>query len=154
MNMAEGSNWFDALTEKIKDNPLYIAEGLALDIAIQMNEALEKLGLSRKELAKRLLVSQPYISEILNGTPNLTLLTLSKLAVALDLQVRVSFAPGNFSAKATRFLYTEDYDPFSPLYLSTEPVKSSPLSESDPCLPCNPTNTSISEQNPNFFIAA
>ena len=77
------------LNDQLKNDPIYVAEGLALDVALQLGKILEKRGFQRKELAKKVGVSPAYISELLNGATNMTLLTLSKFAIALGLEATI-----------------------------------------------------------------
>ncbi len=71
--------------EYAKD-PDFIAEGLAVKITEEMLECLEKRGLNQSWLAEKMGVSRERISRILNAKPNMTLLTIAKIAVALDVQ--------------------------------------------------------------------
>jgi transcriptional regulator with XRE-family HTH domain len=103
----------DRLNDKLKDDPSFIAEGLALEIAMQINEALTKKGIQRRELAQRINAKPSYISEILNGTPNMTLLTLSKFAVALDQKITITLTPSDLGEVLSSSRFIEDYDPIS-----------------------------------------
>lgn len=85
--------WLRDLTARMESNPSYIAEGIALDLAIQINKRLLALSLSRREYAGRLGVSQARISQMLGGQTNLTLLSLCKAAAAVGLVASVQFRP-------------------------------------------------------------
>jgi transcriptional regulator with XRE-family HTH domain len=54
---------------------------------------LESIGLNKKELARRLGVSQGRVSQILSGEENLTLRTVASLAWALGLRANVQLEP-------------------------------------------------------------
>jgi transcriptional regulator with XRE-family HTH domain len=84
--MTESELWWKKLTARVEKDPVFIAEGIAIDIAMQVNDSLEERGIAQKELAQRLGVSQAYVSQILGGKTNLTILTLCKVAAALGLQ--------------------------------------------------------------------
>lgn len=56
-------------------------------IALKVMNRLEQLSLSQKELAERLGCSPQYVSKLLKGTENLTLETISKLEVSLNLDL-------------------------------------------------------------------
>jgi transcriptional regulator with XRE-family HTH domain len=84
--MTAGELWWKRLHEGLSQDPVYLAEGISLDISLQVSRAIRASGLTRKDLAERLGVSQPYVSQILGGPTNLTILTLCKLAVALGLR--------------------------------------------------------------------
>ncbi len=65
-------------------DPEFIAEGLSIRVIEQALKCLEEKGMSQSELADRMGVSRAYISRILNAPPNITLLTIARLAVALE----------------------------------------------------------------------
>jgi plasmid maintenance system antidote protein VapI len=54
-----------------------------------------KGGLSRKELAERVGVSQPTLSRWLSGNENLTISTMCRLAAAVDAAVHIHVADKN-----------------------------------------------------------
>lgn len=88
------SNDLDLTLERdIKEyanDPEFIAEGLSIKVVEEMLECLEKRGLSQSWLAEKMGVSRAHISRILNAAPNMTLLTIAKIAVALELTPDVS----------------------------------------------------------------
>jgi transcriptional regulator with XRE-family HTH domain len=61
----------------------FLLEGLMLRISEQILSELRDKKWSYSEFANRLGVSQPYISKILNGKPNLTLKSLAQIAAVL-----------------------------------------------------------------------
>jgi plasmid maintenance system antidote protein VapI len=54
---------------------------------------MEKQGVSRAELARRLGTSRAYITKLLGGNANFTLETMTKVAMALGAAVHVHLAP-------------------------------------------------------------
>jgi len=58
-------------------------------IAMLMLDKMEELGLSQKDLATRMHVSQQYVSKILKGRENLSLETLSKIEDALHISLLI-----------------------------------------------------------------
>ena len=64
-------------------DPEFIAEGLSIKVIEEMLKLLEEKGLSQSWLAERMGVSRAYISRMLNAAPNMTLLTIARIAVAL-----------------------------------------------------------------------
>ena len=83
--------WWSDLTRSLKNDPSFIAEGIAIDLAIKINERLKMLAISRKELATRLQVSQARVSQILGGQSNMTLISICKAAVAVGLKISLTF---------------------------------------------------------------
>lgn len=92
--MNSGSGGFDGLLEKWKDDPAFVAEGIALDLSISLNKRLEQLEMSRKELADRVQVSPGRISQIMAGNINLTLLSICKVAMAVGLRPSLNLSGG------------------------------------------------------------
>lgn len=56
-------------------------------IAMMMLDKMEVLGISQKIVAERMGCSQQYISRVLKGTENLSLETISKIELALDIHI-------------------------------------------------------------------
>ncbi len=88
--MAVEAEWYKELKERLKQTPEYQAESIAFDIAIFISEYLKKLNMTQNELAQRLNVSRSYISQILRGKTNMTILTMAKLANVLNLKLDIS----------------------------------------------------------------
>jgi transcriptional regulator with XRE-family HTH domain len=59
---------------------------------------MEAQGISRAEFARRLGTSQAYVTRVLGGNANFTLKTMSKLALALDLELEVVLRPRSDTA--------------------------------------------------------
>lgn len=55
--------------------------------------AMERAGLSKAELARRLGTSNAYVTKVLRGNANFTLKTMARLAIALDSELRMRLAP-------------------------------------------------------------
>ena len=91
--MRNEAQWSKELHDTIKNNPIYVAESAALDVATKINAALVAADLPKKEFARRLSVSQPYVSQILGGQTNMTILTLAKVACALGLELVIRMVP-------------------------------------------------------------
>ena len=87
MNVEDG--WF----EEYRNDPEYQFELTMIAVGEGIVAALLQLGITRSELAKRLHVSRPRISQILAGDENLTLRTLVGVAVALESKLWVHFDP-------------------------------------------------------------
>jgi len=68
------------------NDPEFVAEGLAIKVTEEMLECLELKGLNQSWLAERMGVSRAHVSRILNARPNMTLLTIAKIAVALNVK--------------------------------------------------------------------
>jgi transcriptional regulator with XRE-family HTH domain len=67
-------------------DPEFVAEGLALKLTEEMLECLEQKNKNQSWLADQMRVSRAHVSSILNARPNMTLLTIAKIAVALGVK--------------------------------------------------------------------
>jgi transcriptional regulator with XRE-family HTH domain len=93
--MIEKAAWYEEMTKEFDNDPDYWAEGLKLDFAEEVGRLMEEQKVSRAELARRLGTSPAYITKILHWTANLTLTSMSKIALAFGSRVHLSLAPKN-----------------------------------------------------------
>lgn len=85
--------------EGYENDPGYQFELLSLAIGEGIVEAVQRLGVTRSQMAERRGVSEPRVTQILAGDENLTLRTLATVANALDARPRVTFErPGAAAA--------------------------------------------------------
>ena len=71
---------------KAKKRLAYHEEGLFLDVASRVIDAMENRRITRSDLARRLGVNPAYITKILHGHANLSLESLAKVAFAMGLK--------------------------------------------------------------------
>lgn len=73
--------------DRLLENNAYVIEAGKGDLIMDVTEAicdiLEREGISRQELANRIGRSKGFVSQVLNGSRNMTLNTLSEIAQAL-----------------------------------------------------------------------
>ena len=81
---------FAELEQQFAGDPEYLAEKLALEFVAQLSLEMERQGVSGKELAERIGTSPAFVSQVLGGKPNMTLLTLCKFATALGMTPQVT----------------------------------------------------------------
>ena len=84
-----GRGYLDEAFSKLEHDPEFIADGLALAIAEDIAEAMAAKGISKAELARTLGVSRSYVTRVLDAPPNLTLVSIAKVALALGLTPEV-----------------------------------------------------------------
>jgi transcriptional regulator with XRE-family HTH domain len=83
----DDTKWtFEASLQQYENDPEFVAEGLAIGFVEEMLECLEKRGLTQSWLAEQMGVSRAHVSRILNARPNMTLLTIAKIAIALGVK--------------------------------------------------------------------
>lgn len=75
---------FEDLDKKVLRQELII-----LDVTEQIWAVLNKRKLKKQELAKRMNMSKSNISQLLSGSRNMTLRSLSDIAYALDMDVKI-----------------------------------------------------------------
>jgi transcriptional regulator with XRE-family HTH domain len=82
---------FDDLYREAEEHDDYWVGGIALELTEAVTEIMERDGISRSELARRLGTSPAYVTKMLRGNANFTLTTMSRLARALgaDLQIQL-----------------------------------------------------------------
>jgi len=76
----------ETYAQEYANDPEFIAEGLAIKVTEEMLECLERKNLNQSWLAEQMVVSRAHVSRILNARPNMTLLTIAKIAVALGVK--------------------------------------------------------------------
>lgn len=91
--MIERDSWYEAQRAEFQNDPDYWAEALKLDFAEEVGRLMEEKKVSRAELARRLGTSPAYVTKILHWTANLTLQSMSKIALALDSRVVLALTP-------------------------------------------------------------
>lgn len=118
--------WFKDYFEKFKDDVEFITEEVIIEFTEKIVDRMEKLNLSRAKLAKKLGVSKPFITKVLNGNPNLTIKTMVAIAKALDCKLDIDICPEGFETrkfflKKRENLSNENYKSNFELKISEEP---------------------------------
>jgi len=75
--------------KEVRASPEYWAEVAVDDFTREIVQRMKRLGVSRADLARRLGTSQAYITKLLGGNTNFTLLTMARVALALEGVVHV-----------------------------------------------------------------
>jgi len=83
----------ESLREQLESEQEAEAERQKLMIVEELLEIMEKRGISRKELARRMGVAPSRITSMLNGTNNFTIETLVRAARAVDAKLKQSLVP-------------------------------------------------------------
>lgn len=89
------SEWRKEATE----DPRYWTDRAMLRVAEEIFLALERSGITRAELARRLGTSPAYVTKILRGNANFTLETLARVAQALGGEFKFHLAPRGMHTK-------------------------------------------------------
>ena len=83
---AEEIGFLDESVSGYQNDAEFIAETMALRFAEEVARKIEARGISRAQLARNMGVSRAYITRILDAPPNLTLQSIAKIALALDMK--------------------------------------------------------------------
>jgi transcriptional regulator with XRE-family HTH domain len=86
--MTAESTWF----AEYENDPEYLFELASVAVGESIVDCMERLAVTRSELARRLKVSRPRITQILAGDDNLTLKTLVAVGAALESRLKIDFA--------------------------------------------------------------
>jgi transcriptional regulator with XRE-family HTH domain len=78
----------------------YQQERLLLEAALLIRHILKEKGISKADLAKRIGKSKAYVTQLLDGSVNMTLRTISDVLNALGYSLRLSASPLTLTAHA------------------------------------------------------
>lgn len=85
---------FKKILDERRKHPSYWADGIRLDFISELEEEMERQGVSQAELSRRLKKSPAYISKVFNAdVGNFTLETLAEFSMALDMKVNIGIEP-------------------------------------------------------------
>jgi transcriptional regulator with XRE-family HTH domain len=99
--------WWEKWSREGEEDPVYLAESLALELSIDVYRQMKEAGLNQARFAERLGVSKPYVSQVLQGKTNMTILTLAKIAKALGSDLRITLKPRGDDARRTILEFPE-----------------------------------------------
>lgn len=81
----------DLEIESIEHKQLYAAEELTFNVTEDILIHMEDHGVSKSDLAGKLGKTKSYISQLLSGSRNITLKTLSDICFALNIKPTINF---------------------------------------------------------------
>ena len=89
--MAQFKGKYHSRAKEIQESMEYKLAGAANKLAVEVNDRLKELGISRTELASRLGVDKSAVTQMLSSSFNPKLSTLVKLSEALGLELHLGF---------------------------------------------------------------
>ena len=92
-SLKENLERWDRMFKEARQTVDYWVNGPIVEFTEDVCVLMEKQGVSRAELARRLGTSRAYITKLLGGNANFTLETMTKVAMALGAAVHVHVAP-------------------------------------------------------------
>jgi transcriptional regulator with XRE-family HTH domain len=78
------NNFFDDYYSTAHKRPAYVAAGVCLALAKNIEALMNSQGITNSDLAVRLGCSKAYVTKLLRGDANLTVNTIAKISIALD----------------------------------------------------------------------
>lgn len=83
--------WFTSEIEALKDDPEFILEGALLQFTDKISLEMERQGMSKSDLARKIGKKPPFITRVLRGNSNITLATMVQILTALGLKFDFNF---------------------------------------------------------------
>ncbi len=99
------------LLDRAKSRDSYWVESTVLDFTEEIVARMERLGINKSELAKRLGKNPSFITKLLRGNNNFTVETMVKVARKLDSEVRIHLQPDGTLSEWIDFLKEEPARP-------------------------------------------
>lgn len=90
--MSDPFNFLGKVFEEARKSLVYQVETVSLEFTEELIQRMEELGIKRADLARKLGVSAPYVSKLLDGAGNFTLETLIKVADAVGCDLKTHLA--------------------------------------------------------------
>jgi len=90
----------EQLVEDAEGMRLFQQERVILDVTERICEIMEQRGITRKRLAEELGTSRSFVTQLLDGSRNMTLRTLSDVFLALGYAVHIQTGSVAVSVKA------------------------------------------------------
>jgi transcriptional regulator with XRE-family HTH domain len=92
MSLEENLKRYRKFFTEVEASPDYWHEVAVMEFTMDLYRLMEEQQVSRAELARRMGTSRAYITRLLGGDANFTLMTMVKVAMALDGALHVHIA--------------------------------------------------------------
>ena len=110
MTMPNASNFKQQITDTREGLLAWNQERAILDVTEMVCRIMKESGVSRSELANRLSKTKGYITQLLDGTANMTLRTVSDALTVLGYEFRPQCAPMETDSGSFHFTMPIDND--------------------------------------------
>lgn len=100
--LKSSNSWIRDLRDEYDNDPETLAEYWKLQVMEDALALMERTGMQRRDLADRLGVSNAYISKLFEGTTNVTIETMAKMANAVDGELSIRILPKKAADKISQ----------------------------------------------------
>jgi transcriptional regulator with XRE-family HTH domain len=101
---------FEELFEQVEKTPDYWAERARLEFTREIMEKMEREGISRGDLARRLQVQPGMVTRLLSGRNNFELKTMVRIAMALGCRFRSHLEPAGAKTRWVEVYETDCFE--------------------------------------------
>ena len=91
--MTTKTDWFESKLSRFENDLEFLTGEKILDFNEKLVNIMQENGVNRAELAKRLGVSRPFVTKLLNGNPNMTIKTMVHLAHVINCNLHLDICP-------------------------------------------------------------
>ncbi len=105
--------WYKEKLREFRDDVDFMTETAIIDFTEKIVNKMQKMGMSRSDLADKLGVSKPFITKVLNGNPNLTIRSMVAISHALDCDLNLEMCPKGFEIRTFAVAKKIDTDKFT-----------------------------------------
>lgn len=81
--------WIDNQFKELKQDPIFIREGILIEIANIVSKRMNELNLSEEDLALKIGVDKKFIHDVLTGESEYNITFLAKLIIALKIEIKI-----------------------------------------------------------------
>jgi len=106
--------WFERKISQLENDLEFLTESKIIELNEKFVEKMIEKGISRVELAKRLGVTKPFVTKLLNGNPNMTIKTMMHIAQSLDCNIYFDLCYKWLKPKTLYALDNDSYTQFHP----------------------------------------
>lgn len=84
---------FKDIFSKLSNSPELMAARTQMDLALMLEAAMNAKSMTKADLAGELGCTRSYVTQALRGDKNFSILSLAKMATALDCELKVAVMP-------------------------------------------------------------
>jgi transcriptional regulator with XRE-family HTH domain len=124
---------FEELYAKAEATDSYLTQKASLDFTEELHRQMERQGMTKADLARRIGSSQAYVTKVFRGDVNFTLASMVKLAAAVHARLDVAVTDKEWEVKWFKVTRPAVHSPsrreinaFTPLHATSEARDANP----------------------------